>query len=69
VIKSSYCSYPSFKCLLVYILGVQQVLPNTMVVKLKQIIFHIASFDYPSGTFEIKECTIVLVDSFHRSRQ
>ena len=69
MVKSPYCSYPGFKCLLVYILGVQRALPDTMVVKLEQVIFHIASFDYLSDTFGIKECTIVLVNSLYKSRQ
>ena len=32
-VKSLYCSYPSFKCFLVYTPEVQQALPDTMVVK------------------------------------
>jgi len=67
VVKSPHCSYPGFKCLLVYMPGVQQALPDTMVVTLEQVIFCIASFDCPSGTFGIKECTTVLVDSLYRS--
>jgi len=69
VVKSPYCSYPGFKCLLVHTPGVQRALPDTMVVKLEQVIFHIAFFDHPSGTFGIKGCTTVLVYSLHRSRQ
>ena len=69
-VKSPYCSYPGFKCFLVYTPEVQQALPNTMVVRLEQVIFHIASFDRPLITFGIeKKHVTVLVDSLHRDRQ
>ena len=68
-VKSPYCAYPSFKCFLVYTPEVQQALPDTMVIRLEQVIFHISSFDCQLGTFGIKKHITVLVDSLHRDRQ
>jgi len=62
-------AYLGFKCFLVYTPEVQQALPDTIVVRLEQVIFHIASFDCPLGTFGIKKHITVLVDSLHKDRQ